>query len=246
MLKDTGPFDIIGDVHGCYSECRQLLSRLGYRAHPNHGYHMVHPEGRKIVFVGDLVDRGPDSVDVLRMVMHTVKAGDGYAVLGNHDDKLLRFLGGKPVALTGGLETTVAELVIVPQDEKEAFKQFLASLPYYLPLDDYRLIIAHAGIKEADIGQYSERIRTFCLYAVEGKVERDQDGKVIRVPWAKDYQGAPLIVYGHTPVREAVFVNNTINLDTGCVYGNKISALRYPENQVVSLPALKDYVGKTL
>ncbi len=102
LRHESGPFDVIGDVHGCRSELESLLGRLGY-AIAGDGTDAVHPEGRRAVFVGDLVDRGPDSPGVLRLVMGMVAAGHAYAVPGNHENKLVRALQGRAVQVSHGL-----------------------------------------------------------------------------------------------------------------------------------------------
>ena len=112
LRHETGPFDVIGDVHGCRAELEQLLDELGYaldRDAAGRPVNAAHPD-RRAVFVGDLVDRGPDSPGVLRLVMGMVAAGTALSVPGNHEDKLLRALRGRNVKRRHGLETTLAQL----------------------------------------------------------------------------------------------------------------------------------------
>ncbi len=235
-LKDEkGPFDIIGDVHGCFDELCELLKKLG---HENHG--KFHPEGRKLLFLGDLVDRGPKTPDVLRLVMGIVKEGKGFCVRGNHDDKLRRKLQGRDVKIAHGLDESLKQLDPGSQEFKEEIIDFLDKLAYYYELDDGKLVIAHAGIKEKDIGHDSPRVRAFCMYGeTTGKL--DESGLPIRYPWADEYSGLALIAYGHTPVGKIKWVNNTINIDTGCVFGGKLTALRYPEKTFVEVKSFKTY-----
>ena len=234
---DTGPFDIIGDVHGCYEELIALLQQLGWRVE---GDLPTHPDGRKAVFVGDLVDRGPQSVGVLQLVMRMVQAGVAYAVMGNHDNKLLRHLWGRQVQVSHGMERTLQELESQPSEFRDSLRAFLESLPSHLVLDNGKLVVAHAGIKEPYIGRSSPRIRDFCLYG-ETTGESDEFGYPVRLNWAADYRGSALIVYGHTPNPEPLWQNNTVNIDTGCVFGGRLTALRYPEREVVSVPAQQTY-----
>jgi polynucleotide kinase-phosphatase len=234
-----GPFDIVGDVHGCREELEALLSRLGWiierdaAARPTGA---KHPTGRTAVFVGDLVDRGPDSPGVLRLVMGMVEAGNALCVSGNHEAKLLRKLQGRQVRVAHGLAETLAQL----DGEEPAFVTaatgFLDSLISHYVLDDGRLVVAHAGLKEAYHGRASARVRAFCLYG-DTTGETDEYGLPIRLPWANDYRGAATVVYGHTPVPSADWVNNTLCLDTGCVFGGSLTALRYPEREIVGVPA---------
>lgn len=234
------PFDIIGDVHGCFEELYSLLLQLGYNIKKVDRYEAAHPQERKLVFVGDLVDRGPNTPEVLRMVMDMVATNTALCVAGNHDDKLRRKLQGRHVQITNGLAESLEQL----QQESLAFQQavlnFLEELPSHYVLDQGRLAVAHAGLKEEYIGKDSSRVRAFCLYG-QTTGELDDYGLPVRHAWAQDYQGDTLIVYGHTPVSELQWVNNTINIDTGCVFGGQLTALRYPERVLVSVPAAKAY-----
>ena len=239
--EEHGPFDIIGDVHGCYDELTELLALLGYQADFVAG--MRHP-GRRVVFVGDLVDRGPKIIETVTLAREMVAAGQAFCVPGNHDNKLLRYLRGNPVHIGHGLETSIAQIESLPRAKRDdwtaAYEQFIAGLPSHLILDDGRLVVAHAGIREADQGHDSPRIRAFTLYgATTGKT--DADGLPIRLNWAADYAGAAAVVYGHTPVTEPVWQNNTINIDTGCVFGGALTALCWPERELVSAPARRVY-----
>lgn len=115
----TGPFDVIGDVHGCRSELESLLTELGYslsRDDDGRAVDASHPGGRRAIFVGDLVDRGPDTPGVLRLVMGMVAAGQAYCVSGNHEAKLVRALKGRQVRVSHGLETTLNQLAEQPPE----------------------------------------------------------------------------------------------------------------------------------
>ncbi|KAA0966719.1 bis(5'-nucleosyl)-tetraphosphatase PrpE [Sporosarcina sp. ANT_H38] len=236
-------FDIIGDIHGCYDEFLNLIDKLGYLM--NTGI-PIHPDGRNLVFVGDTMDRGPDSIKMLNLVFKLQKATTLIYSPGNHCNKLYRFAKGNQVQLSHGLETTVAELNALTKDERKSllttYRNFYEALPLYHTLNDGNLIIAHAGIREEMIGATpSEKMRVFVLYGdITGK--KLPDGRPLRRDWAKHYKGDPFIVYGHTPVTEVRFVNNTANVDTGCVFGGKLTALRYPEMEIMSVPSLQPFV----
>lgn len=232
-----GPFDLIGDVHGCADELFALLARLGYEAA---GGTWRHPEGRRAVFLGDLVDRGPRVVDVLRTVMAMTVAGDALAVPGNHDDKLRRKLQGRAVHVRHGLQQTLDELAREGEAFCHAVLRFLCSLPSHLVLDDGRLVAAHAGLREWLHGRDAPRVRDLALFGPTTG-EYDANGLPERIDWAADYRGRALVVYGHTPVAVPRWLNNTVNLDTGCVFGGALTALRYPEREVVSVPARAAY-----
>lgn len=225
----TGPFDIIGDVHGCSAELEALLAKLGYADG-------AHPEGRTAVFVGDLVDRGPDSPGVLRRVMAMVKSGDALCVPGNHENKYGRHLRGHEVRLTHGLAETVAQMAGESEEFRAEVRQFLDGLVSHYVLDGGRLVVCHAGLPEKYHGRTSGRVRSHALYG-ETTGETDEFGLPVRYPWAEDYRGRAAVVYGHTPVPKATWLNNTICLDTGAVFGGKLTALRWPERELVDVPA---------
>lgn len=235
--------DIIGDIHGCFDEFKQLTILLGYDWESGIP---IHRGGRMLAFVGDLTDRGPESLSVAEIVWKLViKSKTGYYVPGNHCNKLYRYLLGNKVQTTHGLETTVAEYLSLDSKQKNAFRQSFLELydssPLYQVLDHGRLIIAHAGIREDYIGKNNSKVKTFVLYGdITGQA--NPDGTPVRHDWAKNYNGKALIVYGHTPVREPRVVNNTYNIDTGAVFGGRLTALKYPEMELLSVPSSMPYV----
>lgn len=242
---DGGPFDIIGDVHGCAGELESLLARLGYAVRWSGAPGAVRvavtpPAGRRAIFVGDLVDRGPRAPDTLRIVMAMVAQGTALAVPGNHDVKFVRWLEGKTVGLTHGLDRTAQQIEGETKTFRAEVRAFYARLPFYLWLDGGRLAVAHAGIKEEMLGSLTGEVRRFCLYG-ETSGETDKFGLPIRYHWAVDYAGEPAVVYGHTPVPDADWVNNTICIDTGCCFGGKLTALRWPEREIVTVAAERIY-----
>jgi protein phosphatase len=238
--KETGPFDIIGDIHGCSHELRKLLEKLGYKiSGATEDLTIKAPAERKVIFAGDLVDRGPDTPGVLKLVMKMMDSGTAFAVPGNHDEKLMRKLMGRPVKVNHGLEKSVEQLNNEDAAFKNKIQRFIANLPSYLILDKGKLVVAHAGINEIHQGNISREIREACLYGET--TGEHENGLPVRVNWARNYKGKPLVVYGHTPVHEPYWLNNTVDIDTGCVFGGKLTALRYPEMEIVSVPALKEY-----
>lgn len=237
-------YDIIGDIHGCYDELLQLLGLLGYE---KKGDIYLHPKERQLVFVGDAMDRGPESLNVLRLLFSMQDEGILHYTPGNHCNKLYRFFKGNRVQLINGLETTVNEWNALPQKERKEFQQrylrFYEALPYYLEFGD-DLVVAHAGIKENMIGKpASKSIITFVLYGdITGQTL--SDGRPVRRDWAKEYKGDKWILYGHTPVEKPYLMNNTVNIDTGCVFGGSLSAFRFPEKTVVSVPSNQEFTGE--
>ena len=236
--EEHGPFDVIGDVHGCFDELVMLLKKLGYEENAEVG--MLHPEGRKPVFLGDLCDRGPKNVEVLRLVMKMVKSGNALAVPGNHDVKLVKYLLGKNVQLTHGLDKTVEELGKEDEAFRNDVKEFLDGLVSHYVLDDGKLVVSHAGLKEEYIGRGSMKVRDFCLYG-EATGEIDEYGLPVRLNWASDYRGKATVIYGHIPQLEVQAMNGTYCIDTGCVFGGKLTAYRYPERELVDVDALAQY-----
>ncbi len=246
LKHEHGPFDIIGDVHGCFDELRDLLTELGYEISGTNGersavnYRVQCPDGRRAIFLGDLVDRGPKTPEVLRLVMSMVDSGAALCVPGNHDMKLKRKLNGRDVRITHGLAESLEQLESEPPEFSEAVATFIDNLVSHYVLDDGRLVVAHAGLKEELQGRGSGKVRDFALYG-ETTGETDEFGLPVRYNWAAEYRGRAMVVYGHTPVPEPEWLNGTICIDTGCVFGGKLTALRYPEKELVSVPARQTY-----
>jgi len=259
----TGPFDIIGDVHGCFDELIELLEKLGYKANlsagvsagtpppvvsgegvllipPEGHWNLTHPDGRIPVFLGDIGDRGPKNADCFQFVMDVCENNSAFCVCGNHDAKLLRKLNGKNVQITHGLDRTIEEIDSMPPEFSDRLKGFLDGLISHYVFDGGRLVVAHAGLIEPYQGRSSARVRDFCLYG-DTSGETDEYGLPVRYDWASDYRGKALVVYGHTPVPDAQIFNRTACIDTGCVFGGSLTALRYPEGELVSVPAAAVY-----
>jgi len=259
---ERGPFDVIGDVHGCHEELCALLDRLGYRVGERRP---VHPDGRRAVFAGDLVGRGPDTPGVLRLVGGMVAAGSALAVQGNHEAALLaalaaprstpppapalapgRWAGGDPAAPAapartaaegtptagGGAAAAVVEaLERQPGAFRDEVRAFLAGLPSHLLLDGGRLVVVHAGLPRAMHGRDVPAVTAAALGGVEPG-------------WADAYRGSTVVVHGHLPVRTPTWRRRTIDIDTGCVYGGHLTALRWPERALVSVPAARAYARR--
>jgi protein phosphatase len=237
--SEHGPFDIIGDVHGCSEELQELLAALGYEIDPD-GLSARHPHGRRAVFLGDLVDRGPATPAVLRLVMGMTGEGSALCIPGNHEVKLLRALNRRNVTTSHGLAQSLEQLAAEPPEFSKQVASFLDGLISHFVLDEGRLVVAHAGLPANMQGRASATVRSFALYG-DTTGETDEYGLPVRYPWAEDYRGEATVVYGHTPVPEAVWLNRTICIDTGCVFGGQLTALRYPERELVSVPAKKVY-----
>ena len=239
---DVHEFDVIGDVHGCYDELEELLVRLGHEKllDPNVA---PAPEGQRprLVFVGDLVDRGDRILDVVRLVLRLHRRGHALCVVGNHDDRFLRWMHGRRVQVKHGLEQTAAEFNAIPRGERDRFRgelmDFLHKLPWALRLDDGHCIVAHAAWHaELHEGPSTEHLRSYTLYGPTTG-GRTPEGFPERIDWAPHYQGPELVVFGHQ-VYEVPYVHeHAIGIDTGCVFGGALSALRYPSLEIVSVPS---------
>jgi protein phosphatase len=246
LKHEHGPFDIIGDIHGCFDELADLLTKLGYSIERqsdgagSQDYSVKPPDGRKAIFLGDLVDRGPKIAEVLRLAMRMVADGTALCVPGNHDIKLLRKLRGREVQMTHGLADSVEQLEKETPEYRAQVSEFLDGLVSHYLLDDGKLVVAHAGMKEEMQGRGSGKVRDFALYG-ETTGETDEFGLPVRYNWAAEYRGKAMVVYGHTPVPQPDWLNRTINVDTGCVFGGALTALRYPEKELVSVAARKTY-----
>lgn len=255
LKNERGPFDIIGDVHGCFDELTELLDHLGYTvshigeeelAPGRGGYTAEPPPGRKAIFLGDLTGRGPGIAETLQLVMNMTSAHSALCVPGNHDIKLLRKLQGKPVEVKRGLAESLEQVGAQPLDFRRRVIDFFETILDHYVLDKGRLVVVHAGMPEAMQGETSAEVREFALFG-KRTGEVDEHGYPIRYDWASDYKGPALVVYGHTPMREPRWVNNSVNLDTGCIFGGRLTALRYPEKEIVSVPAKRIYwPGKPL
>ena len=237
LKHEHGPFDIIGDVHGCFDELKTLLEKLGYIVDSDQ---VTPPEGRKALFVGDLVDRGPKIPQVLRLAMKMVKQGTAFCVPGNHDMKLMRKLKGRDVQITHGMAESLAQLAGEPPEFATEAAKFIDDLVSHYVLEGGKLVVAHAGMKEEMQGRGSGKVREFALFG-ETTGETDEYGLPVRYNWASEYRGKAMVVYGHTPIVEPEWLNRTLNIDTGCVFGGKLTAFRYPEKELVSVPAQQVY-----
>jgi protein phosphatase len=240
--SERGPFDIVGDVHGCFDELSELLGELGWRLGREGGgpWRADGPPGRRLIFVGDLCDRGPRSPEVLRLAMDLIAAGSAWCVAGNHDDKVARYLDGQNPPATYGLQATIDQLDGASDEFLAEAHEFLWGLATHLVLDGGELVVAHAGMREDLQGHDSTEVRNFALFgSPSGGLGEDPEA---RMAWAAEYRGRAHVVYGHTPIREPRWRNRTINIDTGCVFGGALTALRWPERELVSVPARRTYV----
>ena len=172
--------------------------------------------------------------------MRKIRGGLAFSVMGNHDDRLRRWLRGNKVHIAHGLETTIAEFRQESGEFRARVEDFLSGFPSHLILDGGQLIVAHAGMRREFIGDPHPRVMRYCMYG-ETTGEVDHYGRPIRLPWAQDYTGRAFVAYGHNPVESPSWTDRTVNLDTGCVFGGYLSVLRWPEKEIEQVRALKTY-----
>lgn len=232
----TPGVDVVGDVHGCYDELLRLLGELGYRLRRGR---LDGQAGRQLVFVGDLVDRGPGVAEVLELVMGAAESGVARSVLGNHDERLALALTGRPAKSSRSMLTSLTQLSRRPMAFRAQVAHFLLGLPPRLAFDHGRLLVVHAG----DQPQAPPAERAAFNVSGGSTGRRDAYGVKERVDWVTPYGGEALVIYGHTPVLWPDQRRHTINIDTGCVYGGHLTALRYPEGELVSVPARRAYAS---
>ncbi|MDO0824222.1 polynucleotide kinase-phosphatase [Desulfosporosinus nitroreducens] len=249
LVKEAGAgLDFIGDIHGCYDEFLELLDKLGYNQNEEGLY--VHPEGRKLVSVGDILGRGPKSIACIKFFQEHVEQDLAYMVDSNHGWKIARWLSGRKVELTHGDEKVAAEFEHYEHNQgkeatdrfKEQVKNFLLAAPSNLVFSKNGvegIVATHAGIRDTYIGKQSNRISDFCRYGDTDGVY--DDGKPIRKDWFVEHQSGEIIVWGHDPNPQPLVVNNTINIDQGVVSGGRLTAYRYPKKVFVWVEAHKDY-----
>lgn len=236
-----GPFDFIGDVHGCREELTMLLDRLGH-LDPATGRPRPHPEGRVPVLLGDLTDRGPENIATLRLVREMESVG-ALRILGNHDVKLARWLQGKEVLVAAGLAVTIAEAEALDVEERLELAEWLMEAQTHLILDGGRVVAAHAGIDERNQERHTSGARSFALYG-KPTGDLDEEGHPIAEDWAMDYAGEAVVVHGHVVHEKPRILNGVVALDTGCVFGGSLTAFRWPEREFTSVPALREHWTK--
>lgn len=247
IIQTDVSHDVIGDVHGCIDELLELLDRLGYSFHLTRsasGLLVLNdvsaPASRRLVFAGDLVDRGPDSAQVLAVAMQLVQLGH-VSIFGNHDHKLMRALLGNKVQLGDDLAETIRQIRSHGAGFEDETLRFLSALDRKYETQD--LIVVHAAYARQGS---NKRLHALMLYG-ETDGTKDENGyPTRRSDWEQRYDGGKVIVHGHIPVPEVTLSNcpnggKVLNVDTGCAFGGKLTALRLPEMQFVQVLARSRY-----
>lgn len=251
ITRDIGAgIDIIGDIHGCFDELIALLTELGYTE--NEAGLFLHPDGRTFVSIGDVMSRGPKSLETLQFFLTHTEQGLAGMIDSNHGWKIARWLDGRRVTLSHGDEKTAAEFEAYEaqhgaekaQELKAAVKDMLLNAPSHYVFAKNgvpTLVCTHAGIRDEFIGKQSAVISDFCRYGDTAGF--DADNKPIRNDWTVGHNTSLLIVWGHDPRPHPLIINNTINIDQGAVFGGALTAYRYPEGEFVSVDAEADHSG---
>ncbi|WP_035102280.1 metallophosphoesterase [Aneurinibacillus terranovensis] len=242
--------DFIGDIHACFDELIELLHKLGYI--PDRRGLYKHPEGRRIVSLGDVMSRGPYSIQTMVFFKNHMDAGLAYMIDSNHGWKIARWLDGRKVTMGHGDEKVEEEFAAfvtkngrqAAEKLKKELRDLLMGVPSHLIIvqDGIQVAVAaHAGIRDNYIGKDSKRIRDFCRYGDTDGF--DETGRPIRKDWTVYHRSDKIIIWGHDPKPEPLVKNNTVNIDQGAVFGGYLSAYRFPEKEFVSVKAKENYSG---
>ncbi|NPA54603.1 MAG: metallophosphoesterase [Aquificae bacterium] len=238
-IKVEKTFAVIGDVHGCFVEFKALVEKI----------RKEYGKNTLIISVGDTVDRGDYNIKTVEYCFSLKKEGYFIEVQSNHNYKFYRWLKGRNVNVSHGLQKTINEFLSLEEKEREIFKEkfikYYEECPLYLivetPKDD--VIVAHAGIKDEMIGKVNKRIKAFVLYG-ETTGKFTEKGFPERLDWTKDRvvkPDSPKIVYGHVVYDEPYINNKCYGIDTGCVLGNKLTAYLPLEEKFIFEKARKTY-----
>ncbi len=209
---------VIGDIHGCFEELQDLLRVVELRTDD------------RVIAVGDLIVKGPQSREVLDRFIEDNRFS---AVLGNHDRALRQHWRGEPRRLSKEQQLTAAEL----ESDRERYSAYLRSLPFTINLGFH--LIVHAGVRPGvplrrQVSSDLTEMRTM------GANPSSRRG----VPWFDVYRGRKIVIFGHWPAKAPRVARRALGLDTGCVYGGRLTAYIIELNQFVSVPARQPYVSK--
>ncbi len=233
----TQAYDFIGDPHGCWEELVEMLTKLGYSLDDD--LILSHPDNRKLVFVGDLVDRGPGIKNCMDLVINNPT--NVLSVRGNHENKLSKFILKNNTKIRGGLEATLEQLEGLTEDEKKAYGEWALNLPPWIELeiDGKPVWVVHACLPKT----LDSKSVGIAMYGIP--IGYDDKGFPARLDWAQNYKGSAMVIHGHDVIGDKPrLLNNVWNLDTGCVFGGYLTALSLPENKITQVKAKKKYWEK--
>jgi hypothetical protein len=210
----------IGDIHGCYAEFGELLDRLAPTGHD------------RLVLLGDLVNRGPDSTKVVDLA----RAAGALSLLGNHERRLLNFRRtGNPQPLKENDQRTIAQLR--PEDWT-----YLEAMPLTHHIPELDTVLVHGGFVPGEPWQQQPASVVTRVQVI------DRDGRPRRrvdcpdcPSWADLWNGPPVVIYGHTPRAEIYRLEWSVGIDTACVMGGHLTAFILPERRFVQVKAHRQY-----
>jgi len=206
---------VIGDIHGCFDELTDLLELAGLN------------EDDRVVAVGDLIVKGEKNREVLDLFIDDARFS---SVIGNHDRALRQYWRGEPILLTKAQEASRAEL----ECNRERYANYLKSLPYMIDLDSH--LVVHAGVRPG-VPLDSQMAVDLTELRTMGANPSRRKG----IPWYAVYRGAKIVLFGHWPGPQPRRGQRAIGLDTGCVYGGRLTAFIIESGQFLSVPARRAY-----
>ena len=218
---------IIGDVHACAAELEELLGRLA----PG--------RGDRVIFVGDLVDRGP----AVRRVFDLAREARGELVRGNHEDKLLRWRSGRPGARGVTVQLAPHHFETVEQLRPEDW-QLMESAKPFLEVPDHGVVVVHAGLRPGIPLKEQDPDDLCRLQSIGPSGRRRKSGTPGARFWAETCDLPGWVVYGHTHMRVPLRFERTLGIDTGCCFGGHLTALELPSGALHQVRAARNYAAE--
>jgi diadenosine tetraphosphatase ApaH/serine/threonine PP2A family protein phosphatase len=206
---------VIGDIHGCLDELTDLIDLIRLGAND------------RVVAVGDLIVKGPNSCGVLDRFIEDSRFS---SVIGNHDRKLRQYLRGEPTRLTKEQKATLHEI----NSHRERYSSFLSLLPFTIDLRTH--LVVHAGLRPG-VPLPEQMTSDLTEIRTMGANPSRRRG----VPWYEVYRGRKIVLFGHWPAKQPRLAARAIGLDTGCVYGRRLTAYIIEADEFVSVPARQAY-----
>ncbi|GJD12634.1 Bis(5'-nucleosyl)-tetraphosphatase, symmetrical [Galdieria sulphuraria] len=214
---------VVGDVHGCVDELRDLLKLADFRP------------GDQVIFLGDLVAKGPDSVAVVKIAREI----GARSVRGNHDFEVIRWWNAQMNGLSGSISVNMEHLRIA-QDLDREDHEWLFHCPWFIRIPEMKYLLVHAGfVPGVDLYQQNPRLMMNMRSVLPNGIITNR--YVADSPWASYWKGPETVVYGHDAYRGLQQFEFAQGIDTGCVYGGRLTALLLPENRLISVRARRCY-----